>query len=141
MATRGDRENIPKHSRPLWSLLRAARRFAPGQLSLPTAAFPACRNCEDHSPAPLLELVNGPRPIDRSALRRAVRDYSGMVWRPAAAWVLLKAFCSEFGLSPVSRTRLAIEKPTTGEADLVALLSQPRERRTPRADPPEELIQ
>src|SRR5579863_8251506 len=28
-----------------------------------------------------------------------------------AAWTLLKMFCSEFGLSPVSRTRLAVEKP------------------------------
>lgn len=58
-----------------------------------------------------------------------------------AAWVLLKAFCSEFGLSPVSRTRLAIEKSTTGEADLMALLSQPRERRTLEANPAEEVIQ
>ena len=29
------------------------------------------------------------------------------------AWALMKAFCSEFGLSPVSRTRLAIDKLTT----------------------------
>ena len=46
-----------------------------------------------------------------------------------AAWMLLKAFCSEFGLSPVSRTRLAIEKPADGEDDLMAILSQPRERK------------
>src|ERR1700733_3734378 len=32
-----------------------------------------------------------------------------------AAWMLLKAFCSEFGLSAVSRTRLSIEKPADGE--------------------------
>jgi len=30
---------------------------------------------------PLLELVNGPHPIDRSQLRRAVKDYSGIDWR------------------------------------------------------------
>ena len=35
--------------------------------------------------ASLLELVNGPRPIDRSALRQAVKDYSGIDWRPAAS--------------------------------------------------------
>jgi P27 family predicted phage terminase small subunit len=55
-----------------------------------------------------------------------------------AAWMLLKAFCSEFGLSPVSRTRLAIEKPTAGEDDLLEILSQPRER---KPKPPSEVIQ
>src|SRR6202050_3508741 len=44
-----------------------------------------------------------------------------------AAWMLLKAFCSEFGLSPVSRTRLAIEKSATSEDDLLEILSRPRE--------------
>lgn len=43
-----------------------------------------------------------------------------------AAWKQLKAFCSEFGLSPVSRTRLAVEKPKSGEEDLLAVLSAPR---------------
>lgn len=47
------------------------------------------------------------------------------------SWLLLKSFCSEFGLSPVSRTRLAIEKPADGSADLMAILSQPREQRKP----------
>jgi len=46
-----------------------------------------------------------------------------------AAWMLLKTFCSEFGLSPVSRTRLAVEKPSAEEDDLMAILSQPRKRR------------
>jgi hypothetical protein len=32
----------------------------------------------------------------------------------------------EFGLSPVSRTRLAIEKPGVEEPDLMAKLAQPR---------------
>jgi hypothetical protein len=35
--------------------------------------------------APLLELVNGPRPIDRPHLRRAVKDYSGIDWIPATS--------------------------------------------------------
>ena len=55
-----------------------------------------------------------------------------------AAWMLLKAFCSEFGLSPVSRTRLAIEKPPDNEDDLMTILSQPRER---KQQLPPEVIQ
>jgi len=46
-----------------------------------------------------------------------------------AAWVRVRAFCSEFGLSPVSRTRLTLEKPDTSSEDLMTLLSQPRERK------------
>ena len=46
-----------------------------------------------------------------------------------AAWMLLKAFCSEFGLSPVSRTRLTVEKAVDSEDELIAILSQPRERK------------
>jgi hypothetical protein len=34
---------------------------------------------------PLLELVNGPRPIDRPRLRHAVKDYSGIDWSYAAS--------------------------------------------------------
>lgn len=55
-----------------------------------------------------------------------------------AAWMILKAFCSEFGLSPVSRTRLAIEKPSDAEDDLLEILSQPRER---KPQPSTEVIQ
>lgn len=54
-----------------------------------------------------------------------------------AAWMLLRAFCSEFGLSPVSRTRLAIEKPADDD-DLWAILSRPRE---PKPKQPDEVIQ
>lgn len=42
------------------------------------------------------------------------------------AWALLRSFCSEFGLSPVSRTRLSIEKTDSGEDDLMKILMQPR---------------
>ena len=52
--------------------------------------------------------------------------------------MLLKSFCSEFGLSPVSRTRLTIEKPADGEDELIAILSQPRERKQP---PQTEVVQ
>jgi P27 family predicted phage terminase small subunit len=47
------------------------------------------------------------------------------------AWALMRAFCSEFGLSPVSRMRLAVDQPDDSQAELMAILSQPRERRTP----------
>jgi len=47
------------------------------------------------------------------------------------AWALMRSFCSEFGLSPISRMRLSIEREDTGEADLMELLARPRERRTP----------
>ena len=43
-----------------------------------------------------------------------------------AAWHNLRAFCSEFGLSPVSRTRLAIERADDGDRELMAILSAPR---------------
>jgi P27 family predicted phage terminase small subunit len=45
------------------------------------------------------------------------------------AWALMRAFCSEFGLSPVSRMRLAIDKDDAGEADLLELLGRPRGKR------------
>jgi P27 family predicted phage terminase small subunit len=47
------------------------------------------------------------------------------------SWALMRAFCSEFGLSPVSRMRLAIEKDDDGEVDLMELLTQPRAKRLP----------
>ena len=47
------------------------------------------------------------------------------------AWTLLRSFCSEFGLSPVSRTRLSIDRKDTGEDDLMKLLMQPRPAREP----------
>lgn len=45
------------------------------------------------------------------------------------AWLVMKAFCSEFGLSPVSRTRLSIEKKDDDAVDdLMKALTQPRGR-------------
>ncbi|MGA2196444.1 MAG: ParB N-terminal domain-containing protein [Bryobacteraceae bacterium] len=41
----------------------------------------------------------------------------------------MKAFCSEFGLSPVSRARLFVERRESDGDDLMALLTQPRESR------------
>jgi P27 family predicted phage terminase small subunit len=53
-----------------------------------------------------------------------------------AAWVLVRAFCSEFGLSPASRTRLSIERTDDfGNADLTEILSRPRPPR------PERIVQ
>lgn len=45
------------------------------------------------------------------------------------AWRNVRAFCSEFGLSPVSRTRLTIEKKDDAENELLDLLSKPRAQR------------
>ena len=48
------------------------------------------------------------------------------------AWSLVRAFCSEFGLSPVARTRLAIGKETgSGDDDLMKLLMRPRDKKAP----------
>lgn len=45
-----------------------------------------------------------------------------------AAWRQVRAFCSEFGLSPVSRTRLTIDTNKNADADLAELLSAPRKK-------------
>lgn len=55
------------------------------------------------------------------------RKYHPAVTVSNAAWRQVRAFCSEFGFSPVSRTRLAIEKEDAAEMDLMKLLSQPRQ--------------
>ena len=46
-----------------------------------------------------------------------------------SAWSQVRSFCSEFGLSPVSRQRLAAEKVDESTGDLFELLSQPRQPR------------
>jgi P27 family predicted phage terminase small subunit len=48
------------------------------------------------------------------------------------AWALMKAFCSEFGLSPTSRIRLSAQPGDDSDDDLWELLSRPRPVRTPR---------
>lgn len=48
-----------------------------------------------------------------------------------SAWKQVKSFCMEFGLSPVSRTRLSIEKKGGEMEELNAILSRPRERKQP----------
>jgi P27 family predicted phage terminase small subunit len=53
------------------------------------------------------------------------------------AWRLVHRFCSEFGLSPVARTRLSIkDDPRDPEEDLEKILREPR---TPRVKPPENV--
>jgi P27 family predicted phage terminase small subunit len=51
------------------------------------------------------------------------------VARSHACWKHVHMFCSELGLSPVSRERLRIEGGDTGEDDLLAKLLKPREPR------------
>lgn len=53
-----------------------------------------------------------------------------------AAWRQVRAFGEQFGLSPVSRTRLAIEKNDGETQDLAEILSQPRTPRPPLPPPP-----
>lgn len=48
-----------------------------------------------------------------------------------SAWMQLRAFCSEFGFSPVSRQRVAMEKKDDGLEDLASILSRPREPKAP----------
>jgi P27 family predicted phage terminase small subunit len=73
-------------------------------------------------------------------LPRRARDANGnwvvvgMVAHPAVrqrnqALLIMPAFCSEFGLSPISRTRLCVEPADDEEDDLWKLLSQPRTNR------------
>lgn len=45
------------------------------------------------------------------------------------AWATVRAFCSEFGLSPVSRMRLPQQQPDDGADELMEMLSKPREDR------------
>jgi P27 family predicted phage terminase small subunit len=51
------------------------------------------------------------------------------VTRMTTALTALRGFTSEFGLSPVSRTRLTIEKGGSEEKDMMNLLSQPRAKK------------
>ena len=53
------------------------------------------------------------------------------------SWRQVRAFCSEFGLSPVSRTRLTIEKKGGELEELNEILNRPRERKpVPSVSPP-----
>ena len=51
-----------------------------------------------------------------------------------AAWSQVKAFCCKFGLSPVSRARLTLDKPDHGDTELWALLTKPRLKREPNSE-------
>lgn len=46
------------------------------------------------------------------------------------AWALVRSFCSEFGLSPTGRQRLAVEPEDTSQQELLALLMRPRTPKT-----------
>ncbi len=53
------------------------------------------------------------------------RKYHPAITVSNAAWRQVRLFCGEFGFTPVSRTRLAIEKKNEGE-DLATMLLRPR---------------
>jgi len=46
-------------------------------------------------------------------------------------WSQVRSFCSELGLSTVSRQRLSLEGSDNGIDDLMELLTRPRERKAP----------
>jgi P27 family predicted phage terminase small subunit len=68
-------------------------------------------------------------PVTREPFERVKAHPAVSISR--GAWAQVRAFCTEFGLSPASRTRLSIEKPDDGEDDFMAILMQPREPRVP----------
>jgi P27 family predicted phage terminase small subunit len=55
-----------------------------------------------------------------------VRAHPGLAIRDRAL-ALLRGFCAEFGLSPVSRARLTVDRREDDTDDLMALLAGPRE--------------
>jgi P27 family predicted phage terminase small subunit len=55
------------------------------------------------------------------------RRYHPAITVSNAAWRQVRAFCGEFGLSPVSRTRLSIEKKDSAVEDLMSILGKARE--------------
>jgi P27 family predicted phage terminase small subunit len=57
-----------------------------------------------------------------------VRPHPGLAIRDRAL-ALLRSFCSEFGLSPVSRARLSVDRVDSSEEDLWAILSRPRRKK------------
>ena len=59
-----------------------------------------------------------------------VRPHPALAIRDRAL-TLMRSFCSEFGLSPVSRARLFVEPPEKDGDELMTLLMQPRVRRQP----------
>jgi P27 family predicted phage terminase small subunit len=69
--------------------------------------------------------------IDEESKERIVlkAKYHPAITVSNAAWRQVRAFSSEFGLSPVSRTRLTLEKKDSAAEDLAAILSRPREPR------------
>ena len=57
-----------------------------------------------------------------------VRSHPGLAIRDRAL-ALLRSFCSEFGLSPVSRARLSVDRVPAEEEDLWEILSRPRAKK------------
>jgi len=74
-------------------------------------------------PVTVLDTVD---PLTKSPMQKLKAHPAVAISR--SAWSQVRAFCSEFGLSPVSRTRLAVERKDRTE-DLAEILSRPREPR------------
>ncbi len=63
---------------------------------------------------------------NREIIGTKIKNHPALLTR-AKCWTLVRAFCSEFGLSPVSRARIHMENNDKEAAeDLAALLTAPR---------------
>ena len=94
----------------------------------------ACQNYARAVEADLIVQRDGIMVTESAVTEEGEAVVLRMKYHPAisvsnAAWRQLRGFCGEFGFSPVSRTRLAIEKKDDGAADLATLLSAPRQPR------------
>jgi len=70
---------------------------------------------------------NGERIVLKSRVNPAVTVSN-------AAWRQLRLFCGEFGFTPVSRTRITMEKRADPAEDLAKLLTAPRAKRDPQVN-------
>ena len=142
-ATRG----LPECPRHLKGRARAAWNFWAEELAAMSIdrrpdAMMLEGACVNYGRAVLADLI-----IDREGLmfeewtltENGEKSLTGLKTHPAirisnAAWRQVRGFCSEFGLSPVARTRLAIEKKDSNREDLLAILSKPREQKKPKTE-------
>jgi P27 family predicted phage terminase small subunit len=74
-----------------------------------------------------------PNPVTGQLEVVDVRPHPGIHVRDRAL-MQMKAFCSEFGLSPISRIRLAVERRDSSQDNLLTLLSKPRASKNPSTE-------
>jgi P27 family predicted phage terminase small subunit len=123
---------IAAHAWQMWKeeLEKMRLDFRPDQVMLEGA----CVSYERARAADELITKHGPLISEPIFNKEGERTGSRIKTNPAIAisnksWVIVRSFCSEFGLSPVSRTRLSIKEQGDSQADLMKLLSAPREKK------------